>query len=55
LFDFADFDGHTFVASGAHTAKFLSYLTKGDFNGESRTLSLTNSIVEKVFKGLLRL
>ena len=50
-----DVEGGTFVARADHTARFESYLTKGYFNGEVWTLSLSNGIVNLVFKGLLKL
>ncbi len=53
LFDFVDADGYIFVAIIAHTARFQFYFTEGDFNGESRTLSLTNPLVDKGYKGLV--
>ena len=55
LFDYVDVEGGTFVARADHTARFQSYLTEGEFNGEIRTLSLSNSIVDLVYKGLLKL
>jgi hypothetical protein len=55
LFDFVGEDGKTFVASHAHTARFQSYLTEGDFDGHSRTMSIANPIVNKIYLGLLQL
>jgi hypothetical protein len=55
LFDYVDVEGGTFVARADHTARFQSYLTEGDFNGEVRTLSLSNGIVNLVYNGLLKL
>ena len=55
LFDYVDAKGKTFVASAAHIARFQSYVTEGDFNGDSQTLSLANPSVHKVYKGLLSL
>jgi hypothetical protein len=55
LFDYVDVEGGTFAARADHTARFKSYLTEGDVNGEVRTLSLSNGIVDLVYKGLLKL
>ena len=55
LFDNVDVEGRTFVARADYTARFQSYLTEGDFNGEVRTLSLSNGIVDLVYNGLLKL
>ncbi len=55
LFDYVDVKGGTFVERADHTARFQSYLIEGDFNGEVRTLSLSNGIVNLVYKGLLKL
>ncbi len=55
FFDFVNVEDGIFVASHAHTARFKACLTKGDFNGESRTLSLSNGIVNLVYKDLLKL
>ena len=55
MFDYADVEGCTFVARADHTARFQSYLTEGEFNGEVRTLSLSNGIVNLVYNGLLKL
>ena len=55
LFDYADVEGGTFVAMAERTARFQLYLTEGDFNGEVRTLSLSNGIVNLVHKSILKL
>ena len=56
LFDYVDAEGKSFVASAAHTARFQSYLKEGDFTGDTtRTLSLANVIVHKVYQGLILL
>ena len=52
LFDFVGEDGKTFIASNAHTARFPSYLTEGDFDGHSRTMSIAHPIVNKIYIGL---
>ena len=54
LFDYVDVEGGTFVTRADHTARFQSYLTEGEFNGEIRTLSLSNNIVDLVYKGILK-
>ncbi len=55
LSDYVNVEGGTFVARADHTARFQSYLTEGDFNGEIRTLSRSNGIVNLVYKGLFKL
>ncbi len=55
LFDYVDVEGGTFVARADHTARFRSYLTEGDFNGEVWTWSLSNGIVKLVYNDLLKL
>ncbi len=55
LFDYVDVEGGTFVARADHTAGFQSYLTEGDFNDEVSKFSLSNGIVDLVYKGLLKL
>ena len=55
LFDYVDVKGGTFVERADHTARFQSYLIEGDFNGEVRTLPLSNGIVNLVYWGLLKL
>ncbi len=55
MFDYFDVERGTLVARADHAARFQSYLTEGDFNGEVRTLSPSNGIVNLVYKGLLKL
>jgi hypothetical protein len=58
LFDFVDeADGSTFVAIPSHTARFQTYLAQDEDHPDdaSRTLTLKNPIVSKIYEGLLKL
>jgi len=55
LFDFVDEDGRTFVAIEAHTARFQTYLDEEDLPDQKRELSLTNPIVSKIYKDMVKL
>ena len=55
MIDYFDVEGGTFVARADHIAKFQSYLTEGEFNGEIRILSLSNGIVNLIYNDLLKM
>jgi hypothetical protein len=58
LFDFIANDGSTFVAIEAHTALFQTYLAQGEDHTDgiaTRTLTLEDPIVSKIYQGLLKL